>query len=124
MILRIKEICKQKGVTQKALAEKIGVSAVGLSKSINKNPTIKTLDKIADALGVKVWDLFVQDKYINCPKCKGVGFSMTTTRKNFNDTPEVKFCCNTCGYMLCDELENDVFLKISFMSGYERVSTN
>ena len=85
MILRIKEICKQKGITQKALAEKIGMSAFGLSKAINGNPTIKTLDKIADALGVKVWDLFVQDKYINCPKYKGVDFSITTTRKNFNE---------------------------------------
>ena len=35
MKLRILEICKQAGITQKELAERIGLSAVGLSKAIN-----------------------------------------------------------------------------------------
>ena len=121
MILRIKEIAKQQGVTQKALAEKVGMSAFGLSKAIKGNPTVKTLDKIADALGVKVWDLFVQEKYIACPKCKGIGFAERKTPTHDPDMQELQFCCNTCGYALCDELENDVFTKIAFMSGFERV---
>ena len=39
MKLRILDICKQAGITQKELAERIGLSAVGLSKAINGNPT-------------------------------------------------------------------------------------
>ena len=117
MSLRIIEICKQKRITQKELAEKIGMSAVGLSKAINGNPTIQTLDKIADALDVNVWDLFVQDKYINCPRCKGIGFAL---KKTF--ASEIEFCCNNCGYALSDDMENNVLEKISYISGFKRIS--
>ena len=52
------ELCKEAGINQTELAEKIGLSRVGLSKAINGNPTIGTLEKIADALGVPVTELF------------------------------------------------------------------
>jgi transcriptional regulator with XRE-family HTH domain len=58
MKLRVIEICKNVGITQKALAEKIEMSPVGLSKSINGNPTIETLEKIANALNVDISELF------------------------------------------------------------------
>lgn len=35
MNYRIKEICRQKGMMMKDLAEKLGMSEVGLSKSLN-----------------------------------------------------------------------------------------
>lgn len=57
---RIAEILKHKGMTQTDLAEKIGISRVGLSKAINGNTTIATLRKIAAALGVDVVDLFAK----------------------------------------------------------------
>lgn len=70
---RIKEICKAKGITQKELAEKIGISAVGLAKALAGNTTIGTLDKIASTLGVSVAELFeapAQDAAtITCPHC-------------------------------------------------------
>ena len=55
---RIAEILKSKGMTQTDLAEKIGISRVGLSKAINGNTTITTLRKIAAALNVEVQELF------------------------------------------------------------------
>ena len=55
---RIAEILKSKGMTQTDLAEKIGISRVGLSKAINGNTTITTLRKIAAALSVSVPELF------------------------------------------------------------------
>lgn len=58
MELRIKELCKEKGITQKDLAEKSGFSRVGLAKAISGNPTIGTLQKVADALGVEFLELF------------------------------------------------------------------
>ena len=58
MRFRILELCKEAGINQTELAEKIGFSRVGLSKAINGNPTICTLEKIADALGVPVTELF------------------------------------------------------------------
>nr|DAL98107.1 MAG TPA: Helix-turn-helix XRE-family like protein [Caudoviricetes sp.] len=68
---RIAEILKSKGMTQTELAEKIGISRVGLSKAINGNTTITTLRKIAAALGVPVPELFAAPKEgaITCPHC-------------------------------------------------------
>ncbi len=70
---RIKEICKERNLTQKELAEKIGISAVGLAKALAGNTTVGTLDKIASALGVSVADLFEAPKTdgttITCPHC-------------------------------------------------------
>ena len=58
MKLRVKEICKEKGITQKQLAEKIGVAEISLSRSINTNPTLSTMENIATALGVELVELF------------------------------------------------------------------
>lgn len=58
MPLRIKEVCKQKGIKISDLAKELGINAVNLSATINGNPTIATMQKIADALGVEVSDLF------------------------------------------------------------------
>ena len=65
MKLRILDICKQAGITQKELAERIGLSAVGLSKAINGNPTRDTLEKIANALNVRITELFEEPTNIN-----------------------------------------------------------
>lgn len=70
---RIKEICKESNLTQKELAEKIGISAVGLAKALAGNTTVGTLDKIASALGVSVAELFeapaADEAVITCPNC-------------------------------------------------------
>jgi Predicted transcriptional regulator len=58
MKLIVSDICKLRGITLKQLAEILGISNVGLSQQINGNPTIETLDKIAKALNVEVWELF------------------------------------------------------------------
>lgn len=68
---RIAEILKDRGMTQTDLAERIGISRVGLSKAINGNTTITTLRKIATALGVEVPELFAPPKEdtVHCPHC-------------------------------------------------------
>lgn len=58
MDLRVKEICKERGVLFKELAARVGVHDVTLRNSINGNPTIGTLQKVADALGVEFLELF------------------------------------------------------------------
>lgn len=69
-IFRIKELCKERGITQKELAANIGISAVGLAKALGGNTTIGTLEKVAEALGVPVWDLFArEEETLTCPKC-------------------------------------------------------
>ena len=58
MELRIKELIKEKGTTIQNIADLIGVNRVTLSNSINGNPTLETLEKIANALDVPVTELF------------------------------------------------------------------
>lgn len=60
MSLRVKEICKAKGITQKQLAEQMGIAEISLSRSINTNPTLSTLENIAAALNVEVTELFAE----------------------------------------------------------------
>jgi len=71
MNFRIKEICKSKGMMMKDLADKLGITEVGLSKSLNGNPTIGRLEEIANVLGVEFLDLFKEDEKnsITCPNC-------------------------------------------------------
>jgi len=57
-MLRIKEILKEKNVTQEELAGNIGVTRSSFNKTINGTPTLDTLKKIADALDVTVPELF------------------------------------------------------------------
>ena len=60
MELRIKDICKQKGLLQKELAEKVGVTDIALRASLKGNPTVGTFEKVANALNVEVWELFTE----------------------------------------------------------------
>ena len=73
MALRIKELIKEKGMSVQELAEKMGISRVGLSQHINGNPSVEVLERIASALEVNPSDLFVQPKknglQITCPHC-------------------------------------------------------
>lgn len=71
MNFRIKEICRDKGIMLKDLAGMIGITEVGLSKSLNGNPNISRLEEIASALGVPVTELFDKPKegVIHCPHC-------------------------------------------------------
>ena len=71
--MRIKELLREKGITAKELASKIGMTETGLSIAMgdNGNPPLKRLEQIATALGVPVTELFDQPKegVIHCPHC-------------------------------------------------------
>ena len=73
MGLRIKEVIKEKGMTITELADKMGINRVNLSNMVNGNPTVETLNKIADTLNVPVTELFEQPKTdtvsLTCPHC-------------------------------------------------------
>ena len=73
MDLRVKDICKEKGISITGLAGRIGIDKAALSRLINVgNPTVSTLQKIAAALEVSFIELF-EAKSENCrnicPKC-------------------------------------------------------
>ena len=73
-MLQLKELLRQKGMTAKDLAAKIGISEGALSKSISGNPTLERLEAIAAALEVSPAELFAPQptNTITCPHCGAV----------------------------------------------------
>ena len=81
---RIKELIKEKGYTQQEFADLLGMPRVGLAQIVNGKPSYPTLEKIATALNVPMWQLFASpdevkgeedNNTITCPKC-GTKFKM------------------------------------------------
>lgn len=62
--LRVKEVCKEKGVTINELADKLGISRVTLSTQINGTTNIVSYEKIATALNVPMWQLFASPEEV------------------------------------------------------------
>lgn len=58
--MRVKEILKEKGLTGKELADKLGMTETGFSIAIGEkgNPPLKRLQDIAFALDVPITELF------------------------------------------------------------------
>lgn len=70
---RIRSARIQKGMTQKELAQKLGISPQGIVQWENgaRNPKPETLERIASALGVSYWTLAeVPDETENAPQYK------------------------------------------------------
>lgn len=64
MQLRVKEVCKEKGITFNELCDKIGISRQSLSKSLTNNPTSDRITEVANALGCEEHELIeTSDKY-------------------------------------------------------------
>lgn len=59
----ISKLIKEKGYTIEEVAKKMGVSRISLAQTIavSANPTVATLQRIADAIGCKVSDFFADD---------------------------------------------------------------
>lgn len=77
--MRIKEVLKEKSCTQQMLADKMNVSLSAVKQMVSaESLTTSTLEKIATALDVPMWQLFASpdevnpkkdDLTINCPHC-------------------------------------------------------
>jgi len=65
--LRVKEICKERGMTLKDLAKKMVVAPESLTRAVaeNSNPTLTTLHRIAANLDLGIDDLLVVSKPAN-----------------------------------------------------------
>lgn len=76
MDIRLKELCKQKGITQKELANTLGVTEITLTRVNSGNCSLTLLERIATALNVPIQELFnppTENKItLTCPHCKGV----------------------------------------------------
>lgn len=86
--IRIKEICKEKGITLEDLAKRLGILRTSLSQALSRNSfSTDKLSDIANALDVPTWQLFVspnevqkENNNIVCPHC-GNPIKVTITKK-------------------------------------------
>lgn len=62
MVLRIKEVLEDKGISVIELADKLGVTRGACYNYINGNPTVEILTRIADAINAPITELFISNK--------------------------------------------------------------
>ena len=73
----IKKVIKEKGFTLEQTATKMGISRITLMQSLSGNPTVNTLQRVADAIGCRVVDFFADElgntipanPTFTCPHC-------------------------------------------------------
>lgn len=111
MNLRIKEVCREKGTTITGLADKLNMKQVSLSRIINGNPTIGTLQKIADALNVPFISLFDA----NCPKC---GMKIGVNPDTANPTPGISLLDYVLQFAEEKKLAGMSYKKYTVLHGY------
>lgn len=84
--MRIKEVLKENGCTQQMLADKMNVSLSAVKQMVSaESLTTATLEKIATALNVPMWQLFASPEEVakqtdneTCPYC-GQPIAVKTT---------------------------------------------
>lgn len=72
-MLRVKEICKEQGITQAELSKRLNVSPSALNQSIIGNPSLDKIQEIANALEVPITELFASanDEFIGVIRIGG-----------------------------------------------------
>ena len=54
----VKTVIKEKGWTIEQVANEMGITRVTLSQNLSRNPTVNTLQRVADVIGCNVGDFF------------------------------------------------------------------
>ncbi len=80
MGLNIKRVFTERNLKVKDVAEKMGITAIGLSQHINGKPSVKVLENIAEAIGCDVIDFF-------------------EPKEKTEPSMKVQFTCPCCGKM-------------------------
>ena len=79
MSIDIDTLLKEKKLSKTDVAKKMGLSRESLYRILSGNPTLDNINKLADAIGISVSELFSasseEKNTITCPKC-GTRFKM------------------------------------------------
>ena len=62
---KVKKLCSSQNMTLKDLANKMEIAPESLSRALNGNPQLSTLESIAKHLGVNLSDLFASSSTIS-----------------------------------------------------------
>lgn len=83
---RTREVLHELGLKQVDVAAKLGMTNIGFAQLLKvERPKISTLERVADAIGVPVWRLFLSDEEIE----------QVAKSANAKNTP--KAVCPVCG---------------------------
>ncbi len=73
MGLNIKKAIKERGLEVREVAKRMDITPTGLSQHINGNPSVEVLERIANAIGCDISELFDQPQSngtsLICPHC-------------------------------------------------------
>ena len=58
MSLNIKKVIKEHGLEVREVAKRMGITPTGLSQHINGNPSVEVLERISNAIGCDISELF------------------------------------------------------------------
>lgn len=82
--MRIKEVLKEKGFTQQMLADEMNISLSAVKQMVSADSlTTATLEKIATALNVPMWQLFTSPEEVQ-PKTDSLTLTCPHCGKNIN----------------------------------------
>ena len=89
MSTRIKEIMTSKGFTNVSLGEKMGVSKQAVGQMLKaESLTTASLEKIAIALDVPMWQLFASPEEVNTPQETSSDFAAFVRFKGIHYTAD------------------------------------
>lgn len=84
----VKRICKEKGLQLKDLANKLNIDPASLTRAINGNARLDTIERIASALGVSIKSLLNDNDVEGFIKVRGNIYQ-------FHSAFELRQICNT-----------------------------
>ena len=88
--LRIKELCKLKGMTMQDIALALNINRVNLSSSLNGNPTLERLRQVANVLGVEIFQPSRANEVRGFVEFQGEIFRINTPEDLFDLTDKVR----------------------------------
>ena len=70
-MIHIDSILKEKSISKKEVAKRMGLSRESLYRILSGNPTLDNINKLASALNVPLAELFEKQKgnAFQCPEC-------------------------------------------------------
>ena len=92
----IAKIIRQRGFTQKQVAESLGINRVNLNNMINGNPTYKTMRQVADVIGANVSEFFEdevkgkREDFASYIRYQGIHYTADSIEEFMKQVDEIK----------------------------------
>ena len=93
--MRIKEVLRERGITQDEIAKRIGINRVSVSRLLNEknDMRVSTAEKFAEAIGCSVGELFEAEKDVDFAafiRFKGIHYTADTLEEFLKQVEEIK----------------------------------